>query len=148
MKNAEKHTNDRRIDLKPNASADWRAEYRAQAVDADLRADGGRYILPTVGGRVRDREDGDELVVVDTYPGANADKYGIDDLDGVTVADVNDTYDPSAPVVDAVYVEDLEETLDGWRAVEDVKDAVSFDAITAYSFPADRLAAANGGGSE
>jgi hypothetical protein len=36
-------------------------------------------------------------------------------------------------------VRDLEERLDGWRSVDDVRDAVAFDAVAAYSFPASRL---------
>ena len=100
--------------------------------------DGGRYILPGVGDRVVDREEGDELLVVELHQQTGADRYKIDAV-GKTVAEVNPEYDPAAPVVEAVYIDDVDETLDGWRSVEDVRDAVAFDAVTAYSFPADRL---------
>jgi hypothetical protein len=59
---------------------------------------------------------------------------------------VNGAYDAAAPVVEAAYVEDVEERLDGWRSVEDLRDAVSFGALDVYTFPADRLAARPGGG--
>ncbi|WP_424004841.1 hypothetical protein ACOZ4I_17395 (plasmid) [Haloarcula salina] len=132
-----------------DASADWRTEYAAQAVDTDLRADGGRYALPAVGSRVRDRDtDGDELLIIDVREGTRADGFVLDEFDGLTVADVNDAYDPGAPVVDAVYIDELEEALGGWRTVEDVKDAVSFGAVGSYSFPADRLAVVDGGGAK
>lgn len=148
---ANDHTNRHRT-TDPDASGSWRAEYAFQGVDADLRADGGRaplaafgdggtdHDLPDVGDRVRDRDGGDELVVVDVHD-ASADEYAIDGLGGATVADANPAYDPDAEVVEAVYVESVRDRLDGWRSVEDLRDAVSFDAIDAYSFPADRLAA-------
>jgi len=101
--------------------------------------DGGRYILPGVGDRVVDREEGDELLVVELHEETGADRYEIGLFGETTVAEQNPHYDPAAPVVECVYVENVEETLDGWRSVEDVRDAVAFDAVTAYSFPADRL---------
>lgn len=99
-----------------------------------------------MGSRVRDRddEDGEELLVVgvsDTPAGERT----IDAIDA-TVADVNPEYDPDAPTVEAVYLDELEHALDGgWRSVEDVKDAISFDAVRSYTFPADRLASTAGG---
>jgi hypothetical protein len=134
-----------------DASGGWREEYALQVVDDDheLRADGGsRYILPSVGTRVRDRddEDGEDLLVVDVSD-TPADERTIDAIDA-TVADVNPEYDPDAPTVEAVYLDELEHALDGgWRSVEDVKDAISFDAVRSYTFPADRLASTSGGGS-
>ena len=101
--------------------------------------DGGRYILPGVGDRVVDREEGDELLVVELYEEMGADRYEIGLFGETTVAEQNPHYDPAAPVVECVYVENVEETLDGWRSVEDLRDAVELDALTAYSFPADRL---------
>jgi len=108
--------------------------------------DGGRYLIPNVGSRVVDRDsDGrDELVVTDTHPDTGADRYEIDAIDA-TVADVNPEYDPAAPVVEAVYAEEVAERLDGWRSVEDLRDAAAFDAINSYSFPVDRLARPEGG---
>lgn len=133
-----------------DASGGWRAEYALQVVDDahEPRADGGRYVLPTVGSRVRDRDgdDGDELLVVNVDGTTTAADHTIEALDA-TVADVNPAYDPAAPVVEAVYVEELEAALDGWRGVEDVKDAISFDAIASYTFPVDRLASTPGGDS-
>jgi len=101
--------------------------------------DGGRYVLPNIGSRVVDREEGDELLVVELHEQTGADRYEIGLFGETTVAEENPHYDPSAPVVEAVYIDDVEETLDNWRSVEDVRDAVAFDALTAYSFPADRL---------
>jgi len=131
-----------------DASAGWRAEYRHQHAAPDLRADGGTATtLPSTGDRVRDREtDGDELLVVEIHADARADEYEIEALEHATVADVNDGYDPRAVVVEAVYLEEADAALDGWRSVEDVRDAVSFGAVNAYAFPADRLAATSGGG--
>jgi len=145
-----RNTNTTRNDsTEPTASADWRTEYAAQGVEPDLRADGGQYTLPAVGSRVSDRDtEGDELVVVDVRERTRADDLVLDELDGLTVADVNAEYDPAAPVADAVYVDELEAALDTWRGVEDVKDAVSFGAVASYSFPADRLELAAGGPDE
>jgi hypothetical protein len=130
-----------------DASAGWRDEYALQGVDDthDPRADGGRYILPSEGSRVRDREsdEDDELLVVRVHDDTRADDHRIDAVDA-TVAEVNPEYDPAAPVVEGVYADELE-ALDGWRTVEDVRDAVSFDAVNSYTFPADRLAAIAGG---
>jgi hypothetical protein len=39
----------------------------------------------------------------------------------------------------------LNAALDDWRSVEDLRDAVSFGAVNAYSFPADRLDTTGGG---
>lgn len=131
-----------------DASAGWRTEYALQGVDGthEPRADGGRYILPGEGSRVRDRDgdEDDELLVVRVHEDTRAGDHRIDALDA-TVAGVNPEHDPDAPVVEAVYVDELEE-LDAWRTVEDVRDAVSFGAINSYPFPADRLAAISGGG--
>jgi len=132
----------------PDASADWRTEYASQGVDAAIATDGGTETrLPSAGDRVRDRDsdDGDELVVVETHPDTEARDCWLDAI-GATVADVNGAYDAAAPVVEAAYVEDVEERLDGWRSVEDLRDAVSFGALDVYTFPADRLAARPGGG--
>jgi hypothetical protein len=96
--------------------------------------------LPDSGTRVRDRDDESvELLVVDTHPETTAADHVVEEI-GATVADVNPEYDPGAAVVDAVYLDELDETLDTWRGVEDVRDAVAFGAVSAYSFPADRLA--------
>ena len=131
----------------PDASAGWREEYATQAVDATLRADGGTETrLPAAGDRVRDRDsdDGDELVVVEIHPDTEAAECYLDALDA-TVAEVNSAYDAAAPVVEAAYVEDVSEALDGWRSVEDLRDAVSFGALSLYTFPADRLTRVPGG---
>lgn len=114
----------------------------ARTLNAPL-PDGGRYLLPNSGAHVRDRDTDDEhdtLIVVAVHAETAAEDYEIDELDGATVADVNGDYDPGAPVVEAVYVDEAEEQLDGWRSVEDLRDAVSFGTITAYSFPVSRLA--------
>jgi len=109
--------------------------------------DGGATTrLPSAGERVRDRDsdDGDELVVVETHPDTEARECWLDAINA-TVADVNGAYDAAAPVVEAAYVSEVEDSLDGWRSVEDLRDAVSFGALRCYSFPADRLARLSGG---
>ena len=91
------------------------------------------------GDRVRDLEsdDSEELLVVGIRD-ATAAEYVIPDL-GESVAAVNPGYPPRDRVVEAVYADDVENRLDGWRSIEDVRDAVAFDAIRSYSFPASRL---------
>jgi hypothetical protein len=131
---------ERKHRIEHTASAGWRAEYRH--AHAAL-PDGGRYLLPNAGARVRDRDTDDEhdtLIVVDVHPETTAEEAEIEELDGATVADVNPEHDANAPVVDAVYADEADEQLDGWRSAEDLRDAVSFDAITAYTFPVSRLA--------
>jgi hypothetical protein len=93
-----------------------------------------------VGERVRDREDaGDaELIVLDRRDRTAA-EVTIDTTDRLTVADVNPEYDARGDVVDAVYLEEVEATLDGWRSVADLRDAAAFDAVNTYAFPAQRL---------
>jgi len=120
-----------------DASAGWRDEYLFQAVAGDMRADGGRFVLPEPGARVADKETGDDLVVVRVHPDTRARDEYIESLDA-TVAAVNHTYNPDAPIAEVVYVDSLD-TLDGWRTVEDLRDAVSFGAVESYTFPCDRL---------
>lgn len=130
----------------PDASAGWRAEYATQGVDPDLRADGGTaYRLPSKGEVVRDRDSPeDTLVVLDTHPETAAASHTIDAIDA-TVAEANPAYDAGAPVVEAVYVADVNDTLEDWFKVGDLRDAVSFGALRSYTFPADRLAEYQGG---
>lgn len=106
--------------------------------DAFLRADGGRYLLPSVGDPVQDRESDDRLVVTDVHPATAANNYPITEV--ATVADHNDDYEPSAPVVDAVYVEEVGINLPEWRSAADLRRAADDGKLTIYSFPADRLA--------
>ena len=131
----------------PAADDSDHAEEADEPASLEAFADGGTTTrLPSAGDRVRDRDsdDGDRLVVVETHPDTEARDCWLDAINA-TVADVNGAYDAAAPVVEAVYLEDAEDTLDGWRTVEDLRDAVSFDALRCYSFPADRLAALPGG---
>lgn len=138
----------------PRSSTDEPRGEDAETVDEDdedddgglldrLLPDGGRYLIPSVASRVRDREDDTpgpaaELIVVETHPETAAADHTVEAV-GETVADLNPEYDPGAPVADAVYVDAVEDALDGWRGVEDLRDAVAFDAIAAYSFPSERL---------
>jgi hypothetical protein len=138
------NTHDRRTDPEPTASAGWRTEY---AVNEVVLPDGGRRILPSPGGRASDREDDEaELIVLDVHPEARADSWVIDDT-GDTVAEHNPGYGADSPVAECVYAEDTD-GLPSWRSVEDLRDAVEFDAIASYAFPVDRLAAVTGGGLE
>lgn len=130
----------------PAADDSDHTEEADEAATLEAFADGGTAdALPAPGDEVRDREEGDRLVVVETHADTTAAEYEIAALEDATVAEVNDRWSPDAPVVEAVYLEDAEDTLDGWRSVEDLRDAVAFDALRAYSFPADRLAALPGG---
>lgn len=124
-----------------DASAGWREEYATQHVDTSLRADGAKaYTIPGEGDTIRDLDCGgeDTLIVLDTHPEACAAEFEIDDT-GVTVAQLNPAYDDGAPVIEAVYLDDIEDRLEGWRSIEDIRDAVSFDVLRVYSFPADRI---------
>jgi len=109
--------------------------------EPEAATDGGQYFLPDTGSRVLDRntDERDELLVVEVHPEVRAADHVIDAIDA-TVADMNPEYDADAPVVEAVYTVEVDERLDGWRSVEDLRDAVEFGAINSYSFPADRLA--------
>jgi hypothetical protein len=154
----ERRTDRRRTDAYTHetASAGWREEYEYQSATAQLRADevasleafadgGTTDAHPAPGDEVRDREEGDRLVVVETHADTTAAEYEIAALEGATVAEVNDRWSADAAVVEAAYVSDIEDRLDGWRSVEDLRDAVTFDALRAYSFPQDRLARVPGG---
>jgi hypothetical protein len=100
--------------------------------------DGGQYRLPSVGDRVVDREGGHDLVVIDVHPGTGANSYHVDG--DATVADHNEAYDPAAPVVECIYVN--EAVLAEWRDTEGLRRSVDVDDLSKYSFPADRLAPA------
>jgi hypothetical protein len=129
----------RRSRERRDASSGWRAEYADQGVPIP---DGGEDTLPSPGDRARDRDADDdaEVLVLRTHGSSRADNWHIPALDGKTVYQVNQEYPPWSPVVEAVYLDELEATLDGWRGVEDVRDAVSLDALRSYAFPAARLA--------
>lgn len=154
----------------PTASAGWREEYRYQdvltsahdapddrrrAAEPVVLADGGAAV-PDAGEHVRDREGDpdDVLVVLEALPDTRADFYQIP-ATGNTVAQHNPDYPPWAPVVRAVYSDDLD-AVTGWRDLDDLRDAVDDGALRAYAFPAPRLTplsddtdtAADGGGGE
>lgn len=136
-----------------DASSGWEEEYALACVPIP---DGGRdrraWVLPDPGTHVRDRDsdEDDELLVVEIHPTTTADAYHLDALGGRTVADVNPECDPGAPIVEAVYLGDTREPFNRPReiledtddedALEAVREAIDDGAVTAYSFPADRLA--------
>lgn len=134
-------TNTTRNDsTEPTASADWRREYAVNAVPVP---DGGREVLPSVGARVVDAEDGeDELIVLDVHPEARADEWQIRSTDK-TVADHNPEYRPDSAVVEAVYADDAAR-VPSWRTVDDLRDAVETDTLAGYAFPAGRLVVPGG----
>jgi hypothetical protein len=105
-------------------------------------ADGGTVQLPDPGDRVADRDgDGeDPLVVVATHPDTPASEYTIDGLDGATVAAVNLCYPSDSPVVEVVYAEAARRVVPAWQTVGDLQSAVDEGRLTAYTFPAHRLA--------
>jgi len=114
----------------------------------DLVTDGGQFSLPSAGERVLDRdgEGDDELVVVRAHPDTPAKDYTVATVDEKTVADLNGYYDPSAPVVEAVYLAEAKAVLDTWDDVDDVRDEVSSGELSSYAFPADRLTVSGGEG--
>ena len=117
-----------------------RDDARHYGGNRQLVADGGRPGI-AAGDRVKDLEsdDSEELLVVGIRD-ADAAEYVIPEL-GESVAAANPGYPPKDRVAEAVYMDDVDSRLDGWRSVEDVRDAVAFDAIASYSFPASRLRA-------
>ena len=104
------------------------------------------YTLPEVGAHVFDREsdDDEKLVVINVYPGTRAADYEIPELSGCTVAELNKQYDPEAPVVDAVYVEDVNDTFGRSHTTGQLRSAVSDCSIRSYTFPAPRLVGGEG----
>lgn len=116
--------------------ADDRDDARHYGGNRQLVADGGRPGVG-VGDRVKDldSEEDDELLVVRERDEPATEIY----VRGRSVAEYNPEYPPNSRVVDCVYTSAIDTALEGWRSVEDVRDAVAFDALTAYSFPAGRL---------
>lgn len=136
----DRYARDREQRTETDVSGAWREELRAAHVPLP---DGGRAAergLPTAGDRVRDRDDaGDaELVVLEVLPDTRADEYLIDSV-GATAAELNDEYPPWSPVVQAVYVAELE-LLDGSQDLNEVQAAAEKHEIRSYSFPNARLA--------
>ncbi|AXR81802.1 hypothetical protein [Natrarchaeobaculum sulfurireducens] len=98
-------------------------------------------------------EDSDEsgLLVVLGDTGEKADEYVIWETPGddppITAAAKNPGHDPSTPVVEAVYLDDLRGAMDEWDLDEAVNryDAGSLEdlGVRTYGFPASRLASAS-----
>jgi hypothetical protein len=139
----ERRTDRRRTDAYTHetASAGWREEYEYQSATAQLRADEVASLEAFADGGTTDAHPAPG----ETHADTTAAEYEIAALEGATVAEVNDRWSADAAVVEAAYVSDIEDRLDGWRSVEDLRDAVTFDALRAYSFPQDRLARVPGG---
>lgn len=107
-----------------------------------LRTDGGRTdSLPAPGDRARDLDDRQrgEVIVVETYPDTAARDYPIPECDGKTVAELNQDYPARSPVVEAVYVDELERVAVDSPDVGELRAAVRAEVVAAYSFPAARL---------
>lgn len=96
----------------------------------------GMYSLPGVGAPVVDRETDERLIVIRLRPETRA---GDHEVGSETVAELNPEYDENAPVVDAVYAEEIQ--LAEWRSVDDLQAAADRGDLTAYAFPVDRLRA-------
>ena len=112
----------------------------------ELVTDGGtsrqRFEVPEPGDLVRDRKQGDLLVVVARHLETTADAWHIDAIDGrPTVADVNPQFAADAPVVVAVY--DEEDTPPG-----DLRAKAYAGEVKTYTFPADRLEVVDAGGEQ
>ena len=100
-----------------------------------------RYTLPKTGAHVFDERSNEEreLVVIDVYPGTRAADHKIPEPSGYTVAELNNQYDPGEPVVDAVYIEDINDLFGSCWNVKQLRSAVYNDLIRSYAFPAPRL---------
>lgn len=121
-----------------DTSAGWREEYQHAHV---ALPDGGVRELPGVqpGDRVRDRDDQDDELVVVSVHNIRADEYILSDVDGEpTVAEVNEEYPASAPVVHAVYDDELDE-IGHAENPEILREAVDRGVIRSHAFPVDRL---------
>lgn len=107
--------------------------------DDRLRADGGTYRIPETMCFVEDREarEDDQLVVFRTHPDTAAADFEIPEIDS-TVAEANPDYDSGAPVVEAIYCDDLEGELDD-LTLGRLWTLVARDAIASYAFPVGRL---------
>ena len=79
------------------------------------------------------------LIVV-AHPDASCDELDVPHT-GKTVADYNPEYEPSAPVVQAVYQNQLDEKVEDWNGlhVEELLPACKDAGIQTYSYPAKRL---------
>lgn len=100
----------------------------------------------SLGAQVVDREkEGTPGLVVIDLPDATCEEWEVPGT-GQTVADFNQDYDPSAPVVVAVYQHELEDGYSGWRGFseEDFQLVVEDDDIRQYAYPAPRLRSATG----
>ena len=97
--------------------------------------------IPT-GISVYDAETGGNYprMIVVNHTGKPSNEVELDDSEG-TVADTNPEYDPKAPVVQAVFRDELKEHVDGWKwmPVTDLASAAKDAGITFYSYPAPRL---------
>nr|WP_192960670.1 hypothetical protein [Halorubrum litoreum] len=140
----ESHLDGESIDLSQDFSAAWKDDVQ----DERTVTDGDELSVPTAGELVHDRdgEGEDELVVVQAHHDTPAEEYPIDEVGGETVADLNAFYDAQAPVLEAVYLAEVEAVLDSWDDVDDLRKEVSSGEVSSYAFPADRLAVSGGEG--
>ena len=100
-----------------------------------------RYPLPKVGARVFDEQCNEEkeLVVINVYPGTRAGDHEIREHSRHTVAELNRQYDPGEPVVDAVYIEDINDIFGPYWNIRQLRSAAYCGSIRSYAFPASRL---------
>lgn len=112
-----------------------------RADEATALADGG-VDLPERGDERTDREasSGDRVLVLDVHTDAHADTWLVDAIDD-TVAAVNPEYPDDDPVVEAVYVDALEDVGIADRSPDEVEHAAELGESGVYHFPASRLAA-------
>lgn len=138
----EGHLDGESIDLSKDFSAHWKDDVQ----DERTVPERSELSIPTAGEHVRDRdgEGDDELVVTRAHPDTPAENYTVATVDEMTVADLNAFYDPSAPVVEAVYLAEVEAVLDSWDNVEELREEVSSGKVSSYAFPADRLTVPGG----
>jgi len=128
-----------------DASSGWREEYdhlHTPMPDGGMSEWVGGL---EVGDRAHDREgeeeDAGELIIIRVH-NTRADQFVLEELKGQpTVASENPQYSPSAPVVEAVYINELGR-VDDVGDIEQLRKAVENRVLRSYSFPADRL---NGG---
>lgn len=79
------------------------------------------------------------LIVID-HPGTTCEEQTVPDT-GQTVAEYNPDYKPTAPVVNTVYRDKLDEEVDNWTwlDLDEIAGAAEEAGLTVYSYPAPRL---------
>lgn len=89
---------------------------------------------------VYDSDGGYTRLIVVNYPEATCSEFEVDGTSN-TVADYNEEYEASSPVVQVVYRHQMDNNIEDWmtRPFEDLLPAAEDAGIKVYSYPAPRL---------